>query len=81
MEKAEMKEENVRQLVAAILLQATKDYVRIKQPARRAQILKDLRSKHMIALAGDQSLLVAEQLEKHEDEIAKRLQQNHECVL
>ena len=64
----------VRQLSAAILMRAVRDYCHAGASvgAKRA-ILKDLRSDWMDFLTGGQSLVIAEQLEKNRDEIAKRL--------
>jgi hypothetical protein len=65
---------NYRNLGAAIVLQATKDYCNpTTTKAMRKAILKDLHSSHLNQLSDGISLVVAEQLEKHPQEIAKRL--------
>ena len=67
---------NVRQLAMAILLQATRDYCRNKSDGNRKAILKDLRSNHMDFVSNGTSIMVADQLEKHPEEIAERLRIN-----
>ena len=62
-----------RHLAAAIMLQATRDYCKSKSDSKRAAILKDLRSAHMDFLSDGMAVVVAEQLEKHPEEIAERL--------
>ena len=70
-----MYEENVKQLVAAILLQAVEDYVSGNYD--RKNILRELRSKHMERLSGDMGKITAERLEFHLDEVAKNVGKNH----
>ena len=70
-----MYEENVKQLVAAILLQAVEDYV--SGNYNRTNILRELRSKHMERLSGDMGKIVAERLEFHLDEVAENIGKNH----
>lgn len=70
-----MYEENVRQLVAAILLQAVEDYV--SGDYDRPNILRELRSKHMERIAGDMGRITAERLEFHFDEVVKNIGKNH----
>lgn len=70
-----MYEENVKQLVAAILLQAVEDYVSGKYD--RKNILRELRSKHIERIAGDMGRITADRLEFHFDEVAKNLGKNH----
>lgn len=70
-----MFEENARQLVAAILLQAVEDYV--SGDYDRKNILRELRSKHMERLSGDMGKITAERLEFHFDEVAKNIGKNH----
>jgi hypothetical protein len=62
----------IRNLAAAITLQAVKDFVSgtLKQ---QKTILKDLRSSRMNFITNGMSTVVAEQLELHPDEIAERL--------
>lgn len=64
---------NARQLVAAIMLQATRDYCKTNSEKNRNVILKDLRSSSMDFKSNGMSVIIAEQLEKHPDEIKARL--------
>ncbi len=73
-----MYEENVKQLVAAILLQAVEDYVSGKYD--RKNILRELRSKHMERLSGDMGRITADRLEFHFDEVAENLGKNQFLV-
>lgn len=68
-----------KQLAAAITLQAVKDYVN-GRPKKQQQILSDLKSKYMDFITNGFSLIVAEQLERHPNEIAERLRIHHEMV-
>lgn len=69
-----MNDNVIRQLSAAVLLRAVKDYFGKKStPKRRAEILKDLRSPWMDFLTNGDAIKVAERLEKYPDEIRKRL--------
>ena len=70
-----MYEQNVKQLVAAILLQAVEDYV--SGNYNRKNILRELRSKHMERLSGDMGRIVADRLEFHLDEVAENIGKNH----
>ena len=70
-----MFEANVKQLVAAILLQAVEDYV--SGDYDRKNILRELRSKHMERLSGDMGKITAERLEFHFDEVAENLGKTH----
>lgn len=63
----------VKALSAAMLLQAAKDYCKTQNDRMKKKILKDLRSDWVCFLTSDFSLIVAESLENHEPEIAKRL--------
>ena len=67
-----MNTENIRSLTSAIMLQAVKDFARGSAKIRQA-ILKDLRSKWMDFISDGFSLIVAEQLEKHPEEIIARM--------
>ena len=67
--------ENVRQLVAAILLQAVEDYV--NETCDRKTILRELRSNHMERLAGDMGRITADRLEFHLEEVAENIGKNH----
>ena len=67
-----MNTENIRSLTSAIMLQAVKDFARGSAKNRQA-ILKDLRSKWMDFISDGFSLIVAEQLEKHPEEIIARM--------
>ena len=72
-----MNDQNIRNLTCAIVLQAAKDYCNKKaSPERKAAILKDLRSKWMDFITEGTSVVVAEQLEKHPQEIAERVRQH-----
>lgn len=62
----------IRNLAAAITLQAVKDFVS-GTPKQQKAILKDLRSSRMNFITSGMSTVVAEQLELHPDEIAERL--------
>lgn len=66
-----------KNLVAAIMLQAAKDYVDGTK-AEQKQILRDLRSKYMTTLTDGQSAIIAEQLELHPNEIRQRLRKETE---
>lgn len=67
---------NARQLAAAIVYQASKDYCSKKATDKtRSAIIKDLRSKRMDAITDGMSPIIAEQLELHPDEIRERIQQ------
>lgn len=87
-----MSEANLKELGCAITMQAVKDYftkkvynTEEKTEARfakkRKSILKDLRSPYMDLLTNGMSIIVAEQLELHPEEIAERLRRNNEDVL
>ena len=67
---------NYRALVASILLQATKDYCETDNKVEKAKIIRDLRSQYMRDISDDQSVIIAEQLLKHSDEIAERLRRH-----
>lgn len=84
-----MTDQNIRNLACAIILQAVRDYftktvykTEKKTEAmfdrKRKKILKDLRSSYMDTLSNGTSVVVAEQLEKHPEDIAARLRQHHE---
>ena len=66
--------ECIKQLAAAVELQAVKDYCnKSTTPKKRKEILKNLRGKWMKNLTRDHSLITAEQLELHSAEIAERI--------
>ena len=69
----------IRNLAAAITLQAVKDFIS-GTPAQRRTILKDLRSARMDFITSGQSVVVAEQLELHPDEILDRLRRNNDMI-
>lgn len=73
-----MTEQNMRSLAAAITMQAVKDYFRSTKEEKKKAVLKDLRSSWMQMLTDGQSVVVAEQLEKHPEEIRERLRRNGE---
>ena len=68
-----MYEHDINQLAAAVMLQAVKDYVEATKSGK-IMILHDLRSGWMQTLSNGQSLIIAEQLEKHPDEIKRRIE-------
>lgn len=70
-----MTDQNIKDLAASITLQAVKDY--FDKPKQQKAILKDLRSPWMDMLTNGMSVLVAEQIEKHPDEIAQRIRYMH----
>ena len=74
-----MNDTSIRNLACAIILQAVKDYFEdgITDKQRKA-ILKDLRSPYMDTLSNGTSVIVAEQLEQHPEEIAVRLRKHYE---
>lgn len=72
---------NARQLIASVLLQGARDYCKTKSETSRNTILKDLRSSRMDSISDGMSLIVAEQLELHPEEIAERLRQNCEDMV
>lgn len=72
-----MTDQDIRILAAAITLQAVKDYFQSTANGKKA-ILKDLRSPWMLMLTDGQSIVVAEQLEKHPEEIRERLRKSGE---
>lgn len=67
---------NYRALVAAIMLQATKDYCETQSQAEKAKIIKDLRSQYMRDISNDQSVIIAEKLSKNSQKIADRLRRH-----
>lgn len=84
-----MNDANLRNLACAIILQAAKDYFTKEEYLteektetmfirKRKAILKDLRSSYMDTLSNGTSIIVAEQLELHPEEIAARLRQHYE---
>ena len=69
----EQYEFNARQLIMSVIYRAVEDYCFFKNENKRKDILKNLRSSRMNELSDGMSLIVAEQLELHPEEIAKRL--------
>ena len=70
---------NIKDLTSAITLQAVRDYFsKGATPKKRRKILRELRSTWMDFITDGMSVIVAEQLELHPDEIAERLRLNHE---
>lgn len=67
-----MSDIGIRNLAAAINLQAVRDYL-AGTPEQKRVILKDLRSTRMDFITRGQSVMVAEQLELRPDEIAENL--------
>jgi hypothetical protein len=70
-----MNEFIVRQLAAKVILQAVKDFFN-SSAAGKQQILKDLRSSWMRDFTNGTSVNVAEQLEKHPEEIRERIRRH-----
>ncbi len=74
-----MNDANVRNLACAITMQAARDYFNAEGNTKKQKaILKDLRSKWMDFITNGTSVVVAEQLELHPEEIAARMRQHHE---
>lgn len=71
---------NIRNLTSAITMQAVKDFISGGEKKRRA-VLRDLRSAYMRLITDGLSLVVAEQLELHPEEIAERLRRNGADVI
>ena len=72
-----MNDNAIRQLAAATMLRAVKDYFGKKStPKRRTEILKDLRSAWMRFFTNGTSANVAEQLEKNPKAIRARLRKH-----
>lgn len=70
---------NIRQLTAAIVYQAVKDYCNKKTTKEeRRVVLKDLRSPYMDLLTNGTSVIVARELELHPDEIKARIRKHKE---
>ena len=69
----------IRNLAAAITLQAVKDFVYGTDKERKT-IVKDLRSSRMNLITSGQSIIVAEQLEKHPNEIIERVRKTKDMV-
>ena len=70
---------NIRELACAIIMQAVRDYFR-SSTAKKAVIIKDLRSDYMDTITEGLSVVVAEQLEKHPEEIRERMQKHHDMI-
>ena len=69
-----MSEFNIRQLAASVMLQAVKDYFDETYPQKKRKIIpKELRSRWMQEFTNGISLVVAEQLELHPEEIRARI--------
>jgi hypothetical protein len=74
-----MSDENIKDLAFAILMQAMKDYFEDGITyEERQQILKDLRSSRMELITKGFSMIVAEQLELHPNEIRERVRRDSE---
>ena len=65
----------IRQLAAAVTLQAVKDFFHSSEKKKKI-ILKDLRSAWMLLLTDGTSKNVADELEKNPEEIWERLRQH-----
>ena len=69
-----MNEFAIRQLAAAVMLQAVKDYFdETYSQKKRKRIPQELRSRWMQDLTNGFSLIVVEQLELHPEEIRARI--------
>jgi hypothetical protein len=66
-----MNDTSIRNLACAITMQAVRDYFADKD--KQHQILKDLRSPWMDFITGGLSVMTADQLEKHPNEIKARM--------
>lgn len=84
-----MTDANIRTLVCEIIMQAARDYFTKDEykteekteemfAKKRKAILKDLRSSYMDFISNGTSVIVAEKLERHPEEIAARLRKHHE---
>lgn len=72
----------IRNLACAVMLQAVRDFCKAHENSKkRDTILKELRSDWMELFTNGTSIIVAEQLELHPDEIAERLRRNCEYVV
>jgi hypothetical protein len=72
-------EQELKNLTCAIVMQAVKDYFSYNgKPNKQREVLNDLRSKYMDFITNGMSVIVAEQLELHPNEIAARLKQYKE---
>lgn len=67
-----MDEHAIRNLAAAVMLQAVKDYFRGTEK-RQVKIIKDLRSRWMREFSNGVSVIVAERLLKNPKEIKARM--------
>jgi hypothetical protein len=73
-----MNDHAIRQLAAAVMLRAVKDYFgRKSTPEKRTEILKDLRSGWMRDFTNGTAANVAEQLEKYPEEIRTRMKKEN----
>jgi hypothetical protein len=75
-----MSDHSIKELGCAIIMQAVKDYFAGTEK-QKCTILKDLRSSYMDMLTNGLSVVTAEQLEKHPNEIAERLRRNPENMV
>ena len=62
----------IKQLGCKVMYQAVKDFANGNE-TKRKEIINDLRSKWMCNFTNDMSIIVAEQLELHPDEITARI--------
>ena len=65
-----------KSLVAAILLQATRDYCNATSDAEKRTIIRDLRSEYICNLSNDQSAIIANKLIRQPKAIADRLKRH-----
>lgn len=66
-----MNDTSIRNLACSIIMQAVRDYFVDKD--KRHQIIQDLRSPWMDFITGGLSVMTADQLEKHPNEIKARM--------
>lgn len=77
-----MNDAQARNLACAITMQAVKDFFATGATSKKQkEILKELRSKWMDFITNGTSVMVAEQLELHPQEIAERLRRDVEIML
>lgn len=77
-----MNDAQIRNLACAITMQAVRDYFHADgQPKKQKAIIKDLRSEWMDFITNGTSIVVADQLELHPDEIRERLRRQNDNML
>lgn len=71
--------DGIKNLGAAMLLNATKDYCRANE-GNQKKIIKELRSGWCDLLTDGRSLIIAEKLLTHSEEIKERLEANRDDI-